>query len=487
MRKKLIFLFILYFFTILIGTGSTILFSQNPEAIRSTYWHFGNGAGLDFSSGAPISITNGKLHSKEGCATISDLFGNLLFYTDGDTVWDRTNIPMTNGIGLSSFVCGGSSGNSSLQNSLIVPNPANSNQYYLFTTDCGENLGADGFRYNLIDMTLNGGNGDVVSSQKRVLLFAPSTEMNSATLHSNGTDFWIVAHEFNNNNFRVYKADNTGLNIIPTIFSIGLNINDFYSCLKFSPNGKMLGMGFPNIFSVNEIFDFDNTLGGIKHKIYLPSQAYNLTFSPDNSKIYYDESGNYLYVYTLCGNDSATIVNSHDTVAFTSGNSDMLGLQIGLDNKIYISADSYPNLSYISSPNTNYYNFNYMGLSLLNTAREQLPHFMDYYFNQENPCNTIDSSEIFIPNIFTPNNDHVNDSFVIKAYDYKEIDYSIYNRWGCEIIKSINQPIINSTTFIWDGKIDGKDATDGVYYYVINFKKIGDNIKTTTGFIQLIH
>ena len=47
---------------------------------EATHWYFGINAGLDFSSGVPVPDTNGSLITLEGCASISDAFGSLLFY-----------------------------------------------------------------------------------------------------------------------------------------------------------------------------------------------------------------------------------------------------------------------------------------------------------------------------------------------------------------------------------------------------------------------
>src|SRR2546421_1458715 len=96
---------------------------------EANIWYFGKNAGVDFSSGAPVAITNGKLNTDEGCATICDkTTGQLLFYTDGITVYDRTHTAMPNGTGLK--------GNkSSTQSSVIVPKPGSATQFYIFTVD----------------------------------------------------------------------------------------------------------------------------------------------------------------------------------------------------------------------------------------------------------------------------------------------------------------------------------------------------------------
>src|SRR5690349_5705120 len=76
-------------------------------------WLFGNGGGLDFNTGSPVPFAGGQINTTEGSASVSDAAGNLLFYTDGITVWDRTHAMMPNGFGLLGGV-------SSSQSAMIV-------------------------------------------------------------------------------------------------------------------------------------------------------------------------------------------------------------------------------------------------------------------------------------------------------------------------------------------------------------------------------
>src|SRR6266850_1570202 len=73
--------------------ASTLAFSQH----QTDNWYFGVLAGLNFTSGTPVPITDGALSTTEGCSTISDPLGNLLFYTNGVSVWNRNNEIMPNG------------------------------------------------------------------------------------------------------------------------------------------------------------------------------------------------------------------------------------------------------------------------------------------------------------------------------------------------------------------------------------------------------
>jgi gliding motility-associated-like protein len=65
---------------------------------------------------------------------------------------------------------------------------------------------------------------------------------------------------------------------------------------------------------------------------------------------------------------------------------------------------------------------------------------------------------LFIPNVFTPNNDGVNDSFEIQYNGMGELKVQIYNRWG---------DIVFSTTTLekfWNGT----NVSSGTYYYIIS-------------------
>ena len=63
-------------------------------------WYFGNFGGISFLNGSPGTLILGQTYTVEGNATISDGAGNLLFYTNGETVWNKNNLEMANGTGL---------------------------------------------------------------------------------------------------------------------------------------------------------------------------------------------------------------------------------------------------------------------------------------------------------------------------------------------------------------------------------------------------
>ena len=79
--------------------------------------------------------------------------------------------------------------------------------------------------------------------------------------------------------------------------------------------------------------------------------------------------------------------------------------------------------------------------------------------------------EPIIPNIITPNNDGFNDYFVIKNYEYWDLDVQIFNRWGTIVYQDNNY--LNN----WKGTFNGYQLADGTYYYIIKAINKFDGIK----------
>ena len=101
MKRLLIFLFCL-------------LGSINSNAqLEFSKWYYGVNNGVDFSTTPPTALSNGTVNALEGCSTICDSNGNLLFYANGTTVRNSQHNVMANGSGLIG-------NNSSTQASIIV-------------------------------------------------------------------------------------------------------------------------------------------------------------------------------------------------------------------------------------------------------------------------------------------------------------------------------------------------------------------------------
>ena len=175
--------------------------------------------GISFNSNPPVQVAGASLVASEGSASVADRnTGALLFYTDGVTVWNAQNLPMPNGTGL---LGGSPTLLSSTTAAVIIPRPGNTNQFYIVTID--EQFGGDGVCYNLIDMTLNGGLGDIVAGQKNISLFQTNSEKLEVVPAANGQDFWVVTHDNPGNNFYSFLLTATGFQTTPVVSSVGGN------------------------------------------------------------------------------------------------------------------------------------------------------------------------------------------------------------------------------------------------------------------------
>jgi gliding motility-associated-like protein len=101
----------------------------------------------------------------------------------------------------------------------------------------------------------------------------------------------------------------------------------------------------------------------------------------------------------------------------------------------------------------------------------------------------VDTSYIAAPNVFTPNGDGTNDNFVVKFWSMKEVKISIFNRWGRTVHVYENKNVEgfrNSwEVAAWDGRIGGRYASPGVYFYVIEAFGRDDTKRWKKGFVHL--
>lgn len=350
---------------------------------EANYWFFGEFAGLDFSNGAPSAITNGALSTMEGCSSISSETGVLQFYTDGIRVWNKNNVQMPNGFGLLGDP-------SSTQSGIIVPKPGSSNLFYIFTIDeSGNGGGLNGLNYSLVDMNLDNFKGDVVPSEKNVLLTKPLCEKVTAVGHSNGEDIWVIAHKWGTNSFHSYLVTEDGVTMDPVISSVGTvisgDIQNAKGYMKVSPDGEKLVKANAGLRTI-EIFDFDISTGIVSNVFEDATpgtEPYGVEFSPNSSKLYINSwyvGSKVLYQYDLEAGTPQQILNSRVQIASgTEG-----ALQLGPDNKIYVAQNQSTFLSVINDPNAlgNDCMFQWTGVQLAGKrSRWGLPPFIQSFFS----------------------------------------------------------------------------------------------------------
>lgn len=83
---------------------------------------------------------------------------------------------------------------------------------------------------------------------------------------------------------------------------------------------------------------------------------------------------------------------------------------------------------------------------------------------------------IFIPNVFSPDGDHTNDTFQVIGRGLDHLSIEIYNRWGEMVFEA---PNLNES---WDGNYRGKPCPIGTYVYQLKI----DNLITKAGTVTII-
>lgn len=313
-------------------------------------WYFGNKAAVSFTTGSPLVVSTSAMVANEGGASISDASGNLLFYTNGISVWNKNNSVMSNGTGLSADVYSG-------QPAVIVKKPGFENLFYLFTMNTWE-FSATNLKYSIVDMSLNGGLGDVTST-KNILVNSNVREQLTAVAHGNGQDYWIVVHEGLNQKFLAYRLTSSGLDTVPVVSTLGMNYTgtNRFGCLRFSQNCNKLASVLGSTSAVNEtiqIYDFNNQTGEISNAQTLATYAdipgaYSCEFSPDGSKLYVT-SYNLPKIFQYDLNAGNIALSKTDITNGIPGTK--CGLDLARDGKIYVSMVSTPYLSVINKPDS---------------------------------------------------------------------------------------------------------------------------------------
>lgn len=381
-----------------------LAFVENTAiAQEGNTWYFGEHAGVTFNTNPPSALFNSALSTQEGCASISDSIGQILFYTNGSFVYSKNHQTMSNGTGLMGHP-------SSSNSSIIVKQPGSDSLYFIFTVDAGENLYQNGYRYSVVDMSLNSGLGEVIT--KNVLLYARCSEKITAVRHANGIDVWIVTKDYIGNIFKVFKLGCNGVEPNPVISNIGFtNINTRVGALKASPDGTKIAT--VQWYNGWEIFDFDKATGQLLNAIFIPrprSCLFGMEFSPDSKLLYISAeciasgntttNGGQVFQYKVDIHDSLTIVNSSFLVATSLIR--MGDMQLGPDGKIYVPNETDSSLNVVNNPNQYGSSCNYVykaiNLGFGRQAMRCLPAFfkdnitssaIDFSFSASPSCSTI--------------------------------------------------------------------------------------------------
>jgi gliding motility-associated-like protein len=356
-------LFLILTFTL----QKSVVFAQ----LQNNNWIFGYGARVNFSGPIPVGSSNAAINSNESTASVSDpSSGQLLFYTDGRKVWNANNQVMPNGANLL-----GGFYNSCTQGALIVPFPEDNQRYYLFTLEELEALSSspvvdNGLRYSVVDMTLNGGLGDVQVATMNTPLATDLTEKLIVIRSTEIKGFWVLAHKKNANKFLAWKIDACGVTAQPVVSTVGsifasvpIGATEAWAgAMDASPDGNRIGMPIDWSDRI-EFFDFNKTTGVVSNLLTVnvtddssPGflRKYGACFSPDGSKFYYTNF-NSVYQLNLSTYTSAAIASSNTLIyspILEPNGYPSSQIEQAPNNKLYVAIGNAERLDEISNPNS---------------------------------------------------------------------------------------------------------------------------------------
>jgi len=287
-------------------------------------WYFGNKAGLTWNNTRSYSatgmfgtasnttltslpaLTRSEINTGEGCFAISDENGDMMFYSDGITIWDAQHNPMPN-------ANGNLTGHpSSVNSGVIIPYPGTDNRdkYIAFTIGFND---ANNLSYSVVDMSLRGGLGDVVPGQKNILLAGASGYLGenlAAVRHSNKKDFWIIATGRGGSAytyFNVWKVDSNGVQAMRhSMRSIDIVTRKDAASgnLIFTENGDRFVWNI-RLENYMTFGTFDTTLGqftSIKKRTRYGQPGYGAAFTKSSEYLYMTEciiSYSNLYIFNV--------------------------------------------------------------------------------------------------------------------------------------------------------------------------------------------
>jgi PKD repeat protein len=392
-------------FTFLVALVMSFVITQTSFAQQANIWYFGDYAGLDFS-GPVTPITGGALSTNEGCASICDNTGTLLFYTDGVNVWDATHTVINPGSPLLGSP-------SSTQSAIIIPKPGSANRYFIFTQD-EHGLGTCSNGLNYIEVDVTGGTVTLLGSMTNLLGCSETTEKITAACHANSTDYWAVTVK-QNGDFVSWPITSSGVGA--AVVSAGMAtpcntsgwpyLDDRVGYMKVSNQGNHIVLARREYNSINEAFDYDNSTGIVTANLgtYHVGTVYGVEFSSDGNYFYTTEDFRNVVQYQIPSiGTSTTIFNSYVSIG---------ALQLAPDGNIYV-ANGYENsdgfyLDMISNINTYpaTYNDDYVALPTGTHSRLGLPDFVSCFVPTQD-CN--------VESIFQYNYNQQNCSY--EFYDF---------------------------------------------------------------------
>ncbi|MCT4560180.1 MAG: gliding motility-associated C-terminal domain-containing protein [Crocinitomicaceae bacterium] len=352
-------------FAIILLINLTSLSQGSWDSLKFTNWHFNitsTGIHADPSNNFALSLTNNSYtpFSNEGCSSInSPITGQLLFYTDGISVVDKTHQQMPNGGGLHGDI-------SSHNTGLTFPVPDSCNQYYIFSNNYKRESNSIGnIKYSIVDLNLPG-NGNIANplgnvTTKNILVASQVDEAMTVIAKSNSKNGWLLTTGQNNNVIKIFEITSTGINLHST-FTLPISYNN---ASTIRPNPSRTKVAITSMCECNPhvLLDFDAATGTLSNFFSIPGSIYggstvywrgtiDCEWSASGNKLYFSRyrqsttSGGKIYQYDMTNPGQSPIL-IHDVSPSVS---DMAGELVRLPNdRIYFLSEGNSRLRYIDN------------------------------------------------------------------------------------------------------------------------------------------
>jgi hypothetical protein len=266
------------------------------------HWTFGHGVHISFPGGGPpVNQPNHVFSSNEGCATYSDSNGGVLFYTEGQRLYDAANtiinLPPAPSLGGTS---------SSAHAAIIVPPAGGGSLYHILTTGDWDSGGGNVGPLTHTSVKVSPGTPPavtIVSGPTKLTGFGPqrAAEKLAAIPHVDCNKYWVVSID-------IKTGPAGGVTGVGTFYAMLIDsdagptagpktVSQPYPypvatsgyCIKFSPDGKLLAI---TDATTVDILNFDRSTGAVTahsqiDQIPTPDRAYGVEFSPNGLYLYF--------------------------------------------------------------------------------------------------------------------------------------------------------------------------------------------------------
>ncbi|MNU54423.1 hypothetical protein D3C71_434800 [compost metagenome] len=303
-------------------------------------WHFGKKQSINFNVSPPLQQESNMM-SYEAAVAVSNAQGQLQFYTIGSRIWNRNGAEMPNSNGLlgNGPTIGGQPAGSSAYGAQVIKHPGNPNRYFVFSGDAQEDNSYNVY-YSVVDMTLDGGNGDVVPGMKNIPIMTNGSEYMAVTRGADCKSYWLIVrtNAIWVRDYYAFKIDVNGVNTTPVITTPPAFMIGAFLPLIFGNDGtSMYSMGTGGIVFAQ----FNNVTGVVSGFQSFTAYSFGpMALSADNTKLYTAEgtAGVKQYDLTLMPNLTA-VQNSAQIISPAPNPSHMTvfnDMRRGPDGKIYL-------------------------------------------------------------------------------------------------------------------------------------------------------